>query len=47
LTNTLLVDNVIAREKTNDPLEKAVGSDATRFPHEYAFSGWFKWTPTA
>ncbi|CAD8140693.1 unnamed protein product [Paramecium octaurelia] len=47
LTNTVLVDSLIARDKATDPIEKTVGSETTRFPHEYAISGWFKWTPTA
>lgn len=47
LTNSVLVDSLIARDKGTDPIEKTVGSETTRFPHEYAISGWFKWTPTA
>lgn len=38
-----LVDGVISRKTEDLPDYDEVGGNNQKFPHEYAFSGWFKW----
>jgi len=48
LTNFNLVNKEVNRAPNDEPTKYAViGEDGSRFPHEYAISGWFKWKPTA
>lgn len=38
-----LVDGTISRKPADLPDYDEVGGDSQKFPHEYSYSGWFKW----
>lgn len=40
-----LVTNIVTREASTNEVHQIIGTTKNpKFPHEYAISGWFKWT---
>lgn len=41
-----LVEDPISRKVNDNPIYDELGGGSSKFPHEYAISGWFKWEQT-